>query len=154
MRSKDPALSSRDNDYLEAHNERRKHWHEYYGKKYIPLKWSAELAASSKQYAEELLSTCDDIGIEHDPNTKYGENMAKNRGRADTWGQLYPADKIVARFIDREVKMAYPENFHLTQALWRASRYMGCGEAVKPWHGGLCRMQVCRYSKVSSTMRC
>lgn len=102
--------------------------------------------------------------------------MAKNKGTGG-WGELYPADKITGRFIDREVEIGYPNNYHLTQvgffllcgrlilqlkraflcdccfafqALWRASKYVGCGESEMPWGGGTCRIQVCRYSKVSS----
>ena len=115
----------------------------------MPLKWSGELAASSKAYAEELLSTCGDSGIEHDPINKYGENMAKNKGTGG-WGELYSADRITGRFIDREVEIGYPNNYHLTQALWRASKYVGCGESEKPFGAGTCRIQVCRYSKVRS----
>ncbi|KAL3789501.1 hypothetical protein HJC23_009737 [Cyclotella cryptica] len=148
VRSKEPPLSSRDEEWLTAHNTRRKYWHNYYQKSYVPLKWSGELAASSQLYAEKLLATCGDQGIEHDPNNMYGENMAKNKGMG-TWGSLYAADKIVGRFVDREVDIGYPHNYHLTQALWRATRYVGCGESEMDWNGGICRIQVCRYSKVS-----
>jgi hypothetical protein len=69
-----------------------------------------------------------------------GENLAKNVGLEDTWGQLYPPDKIgescfstfnqtpfrisslllcvlVGRWVDWEIKRPYPGNAHLTQAL-------------------------------------
>jgi hypothetical protein len=151
VRSKTPPLSSRDEEWLEAHNTRRQYWHTYYGKSYVPLKWSGELAASSKAYAEKLLSTCGDSGIKHDPDNKYGENMAKNKGMGG-WGELYPADKVTGRFIDREVDLGYPHNYHLTQALWRASKYVGCGESEMDFNGGTCRIQVCRYSKVSFSL--
>lgn len=149
VRSQSPPLTPREEEWLVAHNTRRQYWHDYYGKSYVPLKWSGELAASSKAYAEELLSTCGDSGIEHDPINKYGENMAKNKGTGG-WGELYAADKITGRFIDREVEIGYPNNYHLTQALWRASKYVGCGESEKPFGAGTCRIQVCRYSKVRS----
>jgi len=149
VRSKEPPLSSRDEEWLTAHNTRRKYWHNYYQKSYVPLKWSGELAASSQLYAEKLLATCGDQGIEHDPDNKYGENMAKNKGMG-TWGSLYEADKIVGRFVDREVDIGYPHNYHLTQALWRATRYVGCGESEMYWNGGTCRIQVCRYSKAGN----
>ena len=141
VRSKSPELTPREEEWLVAHNTRREYWHEYYGKSYVPLKWSGELAASSKAYAEKLLSTCDDSGIEHDPYNTYGENMAKNKGTGG-WGALYPADKVTGRFIDREVEIGYPNNYHLTQALWRASRYVGCGDSEMEWNGGTCRIQV------------
>eukprot|EP00970_Alexandrium_tamarense_P001877 scaffold244_cov200-Alexandrium_tamarense.AAC.2 len=146
--NKNPSISSRDEEWLVAHNTRREYWHKHYGKSYVPLKWSVDLAKSSRIYAEKLLSTCDSSTIEHDPNNLHGENMAKNKGSGQ-WGDEYPADKIVGRFIDREVDVKFPHNFHLTQALWRASRYLGCGEASKDWNGGTCRIQVgnCAISK-------
>ena len=148
VRSKSPPLSAREEEWLVAHNTRRQYWHSYYDKSYIPLKWSGQLAASSKAHAEELLATCGDAGIKHDLTNKYGENMAKNTGTGG-WGRLYSADKITGRFVDREVEVGYPHNYHMTQALWRASRYVGCGESEMEFNGGTCRIQVCRYSKVS-----
>jgi hypothetical protein len=144
-----PKMNSRDLEWLEAHNVRRKKYHRQYGKTYVPLIWDESLAASSKVYAEQLLSTCATTGILHDPNNKYGENMAKNRG-SGTWGSRYPADNLVRRFVEREIGWGFPDNFHLTQGLWRATKYVGCGEAAKPHNGGTCRMQVCRYAKVGN----
>mmetsp|Transcript_115 Transcript_115/g.185 ORF Transcript_115/g.185 Transcript_115/m.185 type:complete len:381 (+) Transcript_115:82-1224(+) len=146
IRVVDPPLSDRDEQWLVAHNTRRKYWHEYYEKNYVPLKWSAELAESSRVYAEKLLDACDDYGIIHDPDNSYGENMAKNKGTGG-WGEEYHPDKLVGRFVDREVGLPWPANAHLTQALWRASKYVGCADASKDWNGGTCRTQVCRYSK-------
>ena len=41
-----------------------------------------------------------------------------------------------------------PENYHFMQALWRATRYVGCGESVKNMDDGkVCRIQVCRYTR-------
>jgi hypothetical protein len=45
----------------------------------------------------------------------------------------------------------YPANAHLTQALWRATRYLGCGDAVKNLDdGAVCRVQVCRYVRTGN----
>lgn len=47
--------------------------------------------------------------------------------------------------------MEYPGNLHLTQALWRATRYLGCGDAVKNYDdGSMCRVQVCRYVRTGN----
>lgn len=55
-------------------------------------------------------------------------------------------DQILTRWVDNEETWPYPNNAHLTQALWRASRYLGCGDAVKNYSdGAICRIQVCRY---------
>ena len=120
IRVTDPPRSERDEQWLIAHNTRREYWHNFYNKSYVPLKWSAELAESSRVYAEKLLDACDSGGIVHDPDNLYGENMAKNKGTGG-WGEEYLPDKLVGRFIDREVGLPWPDNAHLTQALWRAS---------------------------------
>ena len=149
----DPTLkmTQRDFLYLEAHNRRREIWHEGYNKDYEPLIWSNELAEASRLWAEESLVNCSLAGIEHDKKNPYGENLAENKGEKTTWGQLYPPDLIVGRWIDREVGLPYPSNAHLTAALWRGSKYVGCGEAEKDWgrEGGFgkCRVQVCRYAR-------
>ena len=145
-----PSMSERDEQYLHAHNKRRLYWHRFYDKPFQALQWSPSLAADSARWATELLSACDNDGIEHEPNVDHGENLAKNLGFVEDFGQLYDPDLIVGRWIDRELTWPYPANAHLTQALWRASKYMGCGEAEKDWQGGKCRVQVCRYAKAGN----
>lgn len=151
----DPTLKMKERDYLylEAHNRRREIWHEGYNTTYEPLIWSNELAESSRLWAEESLVNCSIAGIEHDSKNPYGENLAENKGERSTWGQLYPPDLIVGRWVDREVGLPYPSNAHLTAALWRGSKYVGCGESEKDWgrqangRRGKCRVQVCRYAR-------
>eukprot|EP00578_Thalassiosira_sp_NH16_P020085 CAMPEP_0181083178 /NCGR_PEP_ID=MMETSP1071-20121207/4023_1 /TAXON_ID=35127 /ORGANISM="Thalassiosira sp., Strain NH16" /LENGTH=901 /DNA_ID=CAMNT_0023164827 /DNA_START=194 /DNA_END=2902 /DNA_ORIENTATION=+ len=149
-----PGMSRRDVEYLHAHNRRRKVWHEAYGVSYVPLVWSGGLAEESERWAAELLGACESDGIEHEKNVGEGENLAKNKGMVDEdglgWGQLYPPEKIVRRWVDREIGWAYPDNAHLTQSLWRSAKYMGCGEAEKVYGGGMCRVQVCRYAKAGN----
>ena len=145
-----PGMSDRDRKYLHAHNKRRAYWHRFYDRPYQSLQWSPSLAADSARWATELLGACDNDGIEHEPNVVHGENLAKNLGLVEDFGQLYDPDLIVGRWIDRELTWPWPANAHLTQALWRASKYMGCGEAEKDWQGGKCRVQVCRYAKAGN----
>eukprot|EP00581_Thalassiosira_minuscula_P011609 CAMPEP_0183715234 /NCGR_PEP_ID=MMETSP0737-20130205/9549_1 /TAXON_ID=385413 /ORGANISM="Thalassiosira miniscula, Strain CCMP1093" /LENGTH=689 /DNA_ID=CAMNT_0025944323 /DNA_START=19 /DNA_END=2088 /DNA_ORIENTATION=+ len=146
----DGHMTEREHQYLEAHNTRRKEWHERYNLDYVPLKYSPALARQSKAWAEELLHSCATVGIEHEDHVAYGENLAKNTGPADSWGQLYHPNLIVGRWVDREIGLPYPSNGHLTQALWRASKYLGCGESVKPFRRGVCRVQVCRYGRAGN----
>ena len=146
----DPVMSERDLEYLEAHNVRRKKYHEKYGASYVPLKWSPGLASQAEIWANELLATCGENGIDHEHNVVEGENLAKNVGSSDHMGQLYPADNILKRWVDNEEDLGYPGNAHLTQALWRATKYLGCGEATKPFNGGTCRIQVCRYARAGN----
>ena len=148
-------MNSRDWEYLLAHNARRQDYHtrctkNYCGKKYRPLKWSSGLAQDALVYARTLLDTCEDTGIKHASGIEQGENLAKNKGFG-SWGQEYPADNIVKRFVDNEANWAWTKNAHLTQALWYATRYLGCAEASKTMdNGATCRMQVCRYAKAGN----
>ncbi|KAL9189149.1 hypothetical protein ACHAXT_011639 [Thalassiosira profunda] len=151
------SMSERDCEWWWAHDYRRRDWHtrcysgQYCNKTYRHLKWSSTLKQHAQVYANKLLDTCDDTGIKHD-QTDQGENLAKNKGKGN-WGQKYPADKVTKRFVDNEEFWGWNRNAHLTQAMWRATRYMGCAESVKDMGGGkLCRMQVCRYAKAGNCM--
>ncbi|KAL9189209.1 hypothetical protein ACHAXT_011699 [Thalassiosira profunda] len=148
-------MTDRDKEYLVAHNKRRIYWHDYYNKPYRPLQWSQGLKESSMEYAKELLDTCQVSTPKHAKNNPWGENIARNQGGGH-WGQLYSPDKIVGRFVDREVNLPWARNGHLTNALWRATKYVGCAEADKSYYvtgqnGNkvlhTCRAQVCRYAK-------
>jgi len=148
-------MTDRDKGYLVAHNKRRMDWHARYGKEYVPLKWSEGLKQSSLEYAEKLLETCETSTPKHATDNPYGENIARNKG-VGGWGQLYDPDKIVGRFVDREEGLPWARNGHLTNALWRSTRYVGCAEANKSYqvvnkNGQTvtqnCRSQVCRYTK-------
>mmetsp|Transcript_21615 Transcript_21615/g.35360 ORF Transcript_21615/g.35360 Transcript_21615/m.35360 type:complete len:654 (-) Transcript_21615:19-1980(-) len=143
-------MTERDHQYLEAHNIRRKEWHEQYNKTFVPLVYSPMLAADAKAWAEELLWSCGVVGIEHEGTNSFGENLAKNTGDPETWGQLYPPENIVRRWVDFEKGLPYPSNGHLTAALWRAGKYLGCGEGARAYGKGVCRIQVCRYGRASN----
>lgn len=143
------SITQRELDYLNEHNSRREAWHDEFGGSYVALKYSMGLARDAKAWAEELLDDCDTDGIQHDPNRDgQGENLAKAVGHHGDWGELKPVTNIVHRWVERESTWSYPENAHFTQALWRPSRFIGCGESVKDMGGGkLCRVQVCRYTR-------
>lgn len=40
--------------------------------------------------------------------------------------------------------------FPFLNRLWRSSKYLGCGESVRDYPGGKCRVQVCRYAKAGN----
>mmetsp|Transcript_5487 Transcript_5487/g.10269 ORF Transcript_5487/g.10269 Transcript_5487/m.10269 type:complete len:443 (-) Transcript_5487:83-1411(-) len=145
-------MSERDLQWLEAHNVRRKEWHENHGTTYIPLQWSFELAKGATYWAEQLLEECDIPGTRHEPDIEPGENLAKNKGETQFgMGQLYPPENILRRWVDNEETWDYPENAHLTQALWRGSKYLGCGDSVRTYEdGSICRIQVCRYARAGN----
>ena len=66
-------------------------------------------------------------------------------------GKLYPPENIMRRWVDNEEFVGYPANAHLTQSLWRASRYLGCGDSYRDYPDGqVCRVQVCRYVRAGN----
>ena len=139
-------MTDRDRQYLNSHNTRRKVWHERYNKAYVPLKWDDSLKAEAKVWAETLLASCGK-GMYHDPNTKYGECATANQGTG-SFGRLHTTDQIVRRFVEREENWQPPHNSHLTQVLWRSTKYVGCAESSKDMGGGkTCHTQVCRYAR-------
>jgi len=141
----DGVSSSRDEDWLVAHNVRRKQWHEEYGKTYIPLRWSDALKRESEVFAEVLLEECD---LYHDPENVHGENLALNYGFGSKAATVNTADSILKRWTEDEVDLKWPQNGHLTQVLWRGSKYVGCADAQKTRSDGwTCHTQVCRYAR-------
>ena len=91
-----------------------------------PLPNSPEgLKDSAMEYAKELLNTCLDGPPKHAKGNPWGENIARNRGNPTSWGRLMPPEGIVGRFVDREVGLPWAKNGHLTNVLWRASKYVG-----------------------------
>lgn len=143
------SMNTRDKQFLAAHNSRRRTYHRKAGVSYKPLRWSSSLKSAASIYANKLLSSCSSTGIKHD-KTQDGENLAKNKGKG-AWGKQYPVNNIVSRWVEREAGWSYPKNAHLTQAVWRATSYLGCGESVKKMsNGDTCRMQVCRYTRAGN----
>lgn len=51
-------MTDRDEQYLVAHNKRRREWHARYGKEFRPLVWSNGLKESAMIYATKLLDDC------------------------------------------------------------------------------------------------
>ena len=77
-------------------------------------------------------------------NTPFGENMASNLGTG-SWGEKRSPEEILVRWVDKETNTK--EKAHLTQALWRSSKFVGCGTASKAHNDGNCHVQVCRYAR-------
>ena len=107
------------------------------GKSYVALKWSKYLKDSAQTWAEECART----GVfDHAWHLNIGENMAKHTSSS---GTNRPPTNILTRWVENEMYDGYPGNGHMTQALWRSTHYVGCGEARK----GNTYYQVCQYSK-------
>ena len=135
--------SERDSEWLNAHNEKRDIYHSRYNVNYVPLKWSQDLAESALVYANKLVARNEcTISHKYQGDSYGGENLAANWGS----GGRRPPANILFRWVDSEESYGYPQNGHLTQVVWRATKYVGCGEASKSMpSGGQCHIQVCRY---------
>ena len=89
--------------------------------------------------------------MEHDKSRGgAGENMAKNRGPINSdYAQMPVPDNILNRFVEMELPLPYGKRYHMTQALWQGSSYVGCGDAHKTYlvngQEHMCHTQVCRY---------
>ena len=140
-------MTQRDKGYLVAHNTRRKLWHTRNNKTFVPLEWDNDLKAQAKVWAEHLLGNCGK-GMYHDPSQAgygYGETATANMG-SGVWGSLYSPNDIVRRYVEREENWQPPNNNHLTQVLWRSTKYVGCAEASKSMGG----TKMCHTSVVST----
>jgi len=147
----DSGLTFREEQWLDGHNVRRQKWHEQYGKKYKPLKWSEELKDMAQSYADELASDCGATVHDSYENRKgYGENLASNTGFG-SWGELKSVDKIMTRYVERESTWVPPANNHFMQVLWYATTHVGCADSKgKKSNGAICRYQVCRYARTGN----
>jgi hypothetical protein len=132
-------IGALDKSYLDAHNKRRKQWHEKGRVSYVPLKYSFTLKRSAKVWANQLVQ---EVCIN---NKTQGENIAATMG-SGSWGKKPPAEKILTRYVEREIGLPGAQKGHLTQALWRATHYVGCAESsYDHGNGRKCHISVCRY---------
>lgn len=142
------SMNYRQKEWLNTHNSRRRKYNG--GQGYVALRWSRSLASRAQTHANHLTHNCKSGSLTHAPGITEGENLAKNQGKGE-WGRLYPVDKIMRRWVEAELNWSYPKNAHMTQVVWRATQYVGCGESLKTYSGAhKCRVQVCRYVKAGN----
>jgi len=130
-------LGSYARTWLELHNQRRKKYTEMYGYEYVPLMWSRVIARSAQKYANVLaMGQCSDL--RHDPTNPWGENLAMISGTDSP-------ERVMSMWVEGEQlepnAILTGRNLHMTQVLWRASHYVGCGTATT----SECHLYVCRY---------
>jgi len=126
---------TRDEEWLDSHNRRRRKWHEDNGKGYVPLQWSSALKEDAFAWAQYLVDTNQ---FKHDKGP-FGENIAMNSGSV----KQRTTEDILSRWVEDEANDDYPDNGHLTQVLWRATKWVGCADA----RSGDYHVQVCRYTR-------
>ena len=106
------------------------------GRTYRPLKWSAYLKDSAQKWANHLAAT----GTFAHSNSGFGENLAAYR---NSNGNDVPPSSALTSWVEDEMKPTATTIGHMTQVLWRATEYVGCGEA----RSGNRFVKVCQYSK-------
>lgn len=143
--------NKRNVQWLQAHNYRRKQWHQRSGVSYVPLRWSSGLASHAFAWAKQLIHTeYENIALHHEEDVEEGENLAMNCGTG-SWGEMYKPDDVVERWVEEEENLLPPNNLHLTQVLWRATTYIGCADSKRVYDNGItCHIQVCRYVKMGN----
>eukprot|EP00804_Cyclotella_cryptica_P019984 CCRYP_007868-RA/>CCRYP_007868-RA protein AED:0.00 eAED:0.00 QI:4/1/1/1/1/1/3/299/565 len=131
--------------WLEAHNSRRKMFHEQYGKTYIPLVWSESLASDAQSWADQMNDGRECMGVTQNSND-YGQSVS---AWSMTSVELEPPEDVLVDWVDDELGLDYPDNRKLTQALWRATKYLGCGDSMKEFTDNgdtkRCHVYVCNY---------
>jgi len=139
-------LDSTQQSWLDEHNTRRKAIHG--SANYVKLNWVTSLQKSAQGYADFLISR-PGCAIDHglDGQSGFGENLAMN------WNQAMVGrnpSEILRAWVDDEKDLPLDYKGHYIQANWRATKYVGCGQASKfyKWdnkYDGECFIQVCRY---------
>jgi hypothetical protein len=141
----EPTMTNRDKEWLEAHNTRRKTFHEAQGKKYNPLVWSTELAEAASNWVDELMIMC---VTRLEQGHEDGENVSTRTANAE---RNEGPDVILPRWVDKKVGLGYPENQSRTQVLWRGTRYVGCKDKMTTRSdGSICYASVCRYARAGN----
>ena len=140
------------NEWLDAHNTRRKAFFTSHGKPDSPLRWSEDLAQSAQTYAEQLASIPDGCHIMHGyNNNKYGGENLYARSRRPTTAALPTPEDALLSWFEGEENDEFPASGHRTQVAWWSTNYVGCGQADKIFHRNghdwKCQISVCRYIK-------
>ena len=121
-------------EWLLSHNTRRKKYHEANNKTVVDLKWSTGLWGLAKQNADVSAQNCARVAYSGD----YGFNGA----------QFSPQNLTAESALniwEGKMSSGYPDNAAITQAIWRASRYVGCYTAVNDVRK--CSVAICIYAK-------
>eukprot|EP00579_Thalassiosira_antarctica_P032265 CAMPEP_0201994544 /NCGR_PEP_ID=MMETSP0905-20130828/2346_1 /ASSEMBLY_ACC=CAM_ASM_000554 /TAXON_ID=420261 /ORGANISM="Thalassiosira antarctica, Strain CCMP982" /LENGTH=229 /DNA_ID=CAMNT_0048549531 /DNA_START=167 /DNA_END=856 /DNA_ORIENTATION=- len=123
--------------WLTAHNTRRKFYQEDYGVSYRPLKWSVGLRELADDWAEDLARNCQNRA----PTSEYGVNSQRHES-----GVVPPAEETLQLW-ENKLGKGYPANQVMTQVLWRATEYVGCSSETESSGSGTCTFSVCYYAK-------
>jgi len=141
-----PAMTNREREWLDAHNNRRKEFHVTNGKEEKKLVWSKELAEEASNWVDAITPNCKII---RQDNLKEGENISARSAGGNNRDE--GPEPILTRWVDNKKDKAYPANQSMTQVLWRGSRYVGCSEkAIERANKTMCYVTICRYARAGN----
>jgi uncharacterized protein YkwD len=103
------------------------------------LAWSDKLAAAAEEWAKALVARGQFM---HSKNKHYGENLAEFRGGKTNAKQAFELWAGEAKNYDRKSNRCEGACGHYTQAVWSATKQVGCGMAAS---GGR-EVWVCEYN--------
>jgi hypothetical protein len=144
-----PEMSDTDVAFHNAHNTRRKEFHESQGVLYRPMAWSPALAASALKWVTENAPTCTDTP----EGGNYGQNIASQRlsnpadfkppvNAVGWWSDKYGADST------------WPQNMKMTAVNWRSALYVGCASVITEIENSdpprYCQLTNCRYARTTN----
>ncbi|KAL7538580.1 hypothetical protein ACHAXR_008687 [Thalassiosira sp. AJA248-18] len=141
----EPPMTANNRLWLNAHNRRRKKFHEDNNVPYRELQWSTELAAAASNWADVILNN--NCKISREPGLVAGENIS---ARAASGTRNEGAEAILKRWVDAKVNLGYPQNQSMTQVHWRGTRAVGCSEKSAEIGGGTCYVSICRYARAGN----
>ncbi|KAL3800330.1 hypothetical protein HJC23_003626 [Cyclotella cryptica] len=141
-----PEMSDRDEEWLVAHNTRREPFHKAEGTVYKPLVWSSALATDAANWVDQVLTDC---STKRESGLVEGENLSFRKVGAPRTSE--GPDSILNRWVDLKMGKSYPDNQSLTQAMWRATRYVGCSDKnITYADGSICYASICRYARAGN----
>lgn len=146
IRLGDDDVSDRANEWLIAHNTRRETFHTNEGTEYKPLVWSDALEKDADNWLDEILTDCK---LVRENGLIEGENLSFRKVGAARDTEV--PENILKRWVDLKQGKTYPTNASLTQAMWRATRYLGCSDGSKKLSdGSICYASICRYARAGN----
>lgn len=142
-------MSKADQEFLDAHNSRRKKFHESQDVSFRPMAWSAELAAGASAWAKEKAKTCNTNEKE---SGAFGQNASAERLNSPD-DALNP-DEIIASWMNRfDPEQTWNNNQMAGSAiLWRSALYVGCASEVARIEDRdeYCQVTNCRYTRTTN----
>ena len=146
IRLGDDEVSDRANEWLDAHNTRRETFHTSEGTEYKPLVWSDALEKDAESWLDEIMADCKTV---RENGLIEGENLSFRKVGAPRDTEV--PENILKRWVDLKKGKSYPANASLTQAMWRATRYVGCSDGSRTLSdGSICYASICRYARAGN----